>query len=123
MPEASYVAQPSINDRPHLLTVASRQLETGGRSLREPGYHEWAANPQSESLNASASVQSISVRVHRKEHHEPGRADSRVRSIPRTKLLLNPGNVSGGGLDDPFDAYPIHGDPSYNSRLLYHCRC
>ena len=125
MQEASHIVQPSMNDRPHLLTVASRQLGTSRRSLREQGYHEWAANPSSESLNAPALVRAVSVRVDRegKEHQEPGRATGCVRSIPGTEPLLNPGNLSGGGLDDPFNAYPIGGDPSYTSRLLYHCRC
>ena len=125
LPEASYIVQPSKIDHPHLLTVASQRLGTSGRSLSEQGYHEWAVKPQSESLNAPALVQFTSISVDRegKEHQDSGHAISRVRSIQRTKLFLNPGEISGGGLDDPFDAFPIRGDPSYNSRLLNHCRC
>ena len=33
LPEASYIVQPSKNDRPHLLTVASQRLGTRRRSL------------------------------------------------------------------------------------------
>ena len=124
-PEAPYILQPSINDHPHLLTVAYGPLGTSGRSLSEQGYHKGAVNPQSESLNAPALAYSTLVCAHREgiDDQEPGRAISRIRSIPRTKLLLNLGNLSGGGLDDPFDAYPIRGDPSHNSRLLNHCKC
>ena len=100
-------------------------MQLASRSLREQGYHEWAAKRPSESLSAPALVQAVSVRVDHegKEHQEPGRATDRARSIPGTKPPLNPGNLSGGGFDDPFDAYPIRGDPSYKSRMLYHCRC
>ena len=100
-------------------------MQEGSRSSREQGFREWAAKPPNESLNAPALVQAISVCVDRegKEHQEPERATGRAPSIPGTKPLLNPGNLSGGGFDDPFDAYPIRGDPSYNSRMLYHCKC
>ena len=124
MPEASYIVQQSINDHPHLLTVASRPLGTSGQSLSEQGYHEWAAKFQSDSLNAPALIQSTSVCVDRKgqEHQDPGPATSCVWSIPQ-KLFSSSGKISVRDLDDPFDAYPMRGDPSYNSRLLNHCRC
>ena len=122
-PEASHIVQLPIRDQPHLLPVASRRLGTGGLSLREQGYHEWAAKPQSVSLNDPALVQSISIFVDRegKKHQDPRLATSRARSIPRTELLMSPGNLSGSGLADPFDVYPIRGDLSYNSRLLNQC--
>ncbi len=109
MPKASSIVQPSINDHSRLLTVASRRRGISGQSLSKQGYHEWAANPQSEPLSPPALVQSISVSVDRegKEHQDPGLATSRVRSIPRTRLLLNQGKIPGGGLDDPSDAFPI----------------
>ena len=125
MPEASYIVQPSINDHLHLLTVASRQLGTREQSLSEQACHDGAEKYQSQSLNAPASVQSISVCVdgERKEDQDRRLATGRVQSIPGTQRLLSPKNLSGGGLDDLFDAYPIRGDPRYVSRMLSHCMC
>lgn len=124
-PETSRIVHLPINDQPHFLTVVSRGLGTSGASLNKPGYFEWEASPLSEPLNDSALGQSFPVCVDRegKEQKDPGLATSRVRYIPRTKLLLSPRNLSGGGLDDPFDVLPIPGDRSYNSHLLNHCRC
>ena len=109
----------------HKQKAESPSMQVASRSSREQGYHEWTAKRPSESLNAPALVQAVSVEVDRegKEHQEAGPATDRARSIPGTKPPLNPGSLSGGGFDDPFDVYPIHGDPSYNSRMLYHCRC
>lgn len=124
-PETSHIVQLPIKDQPHLLTVASQRLGTSGLFLREQGYHEWAANPESISLDNPALNQSISVFVDRegKNHKDPGLATSRVGSIPRTQVSLSSRNLSGGGLDDPFDVLPIRGDRSHNSHLLNHCRC
>ena len=125
MPETSHTVQLPMNDQPQFVAIASRRLGTGRLSLRGQGYHEWAANPQSVSMNDPALVQAITVFADRegKEHQDPGLATSRVRSIPRTELSLSSRSLSGGGLDDPFDVLPIHGDRSHNSHLLNHCRC
>ncbi len=125
MAEASHIVQPSIDGHPHLLTDVSRRLGTSGQSLSKQEYHDWVAKPRGQSLNAPAFVQSISVCVNRegKEDQDPELATRRVRSIPGTKLSLSPKNLYGGGLDDAFDAYPIRGDPRYNSRMLSYCRC
>lgn len=124
MPETSHIVHLPINDQPHFLTVASRVLGTSGASLIEPRYLEWVVGPQSEPPNDPALGQSILVYVDReaKEQQDQGPAPSRVRYDPGKKLLLSPRNVSGGGLDDPFDVLPIHGDSTYNSHLLNHCR-
>ena len=124
-PQTSHIVHLPINDQPHYMTVASRGQGTSGASLNECGYLEWAAGPQSTSLNDPASGQSFQVSLNREgqEQQDSGLGISRVWYIPGTKLLLTPRNPSGGGLDDPFDVLPTRGDRSYNSRLLNHCRC
>jgi len=43
-------------------------------------------------------------------------------SMFEKSLVSSPRSIFGGGVDEPFDAYPIGGFSRYNSYVLHHCK-